>query len=801
MKLFRVCAVTRVRFAAILPSCAIAFSPVVPASANDAISSDQQLQAIVVQATAIPGSTIDVDKFPGNVQTLRASDLSRDGSASLIGALNSQLGSVNINDDLDDPFQPDILYRGFEASPVLGTPQGLAVYQNGVRINEAFGDTVNWDLFPDIAIDRLDIVSSSPVYGLNALGGAISLSMKNGFTYQGTDLELSGGSFGQRSVAGQVGMKSEHWGFYIAGNALDWNDTWRLFSNDALRTLYSALSARTDRASFDLTYTRADNRMNGQGSAPVQELGVNRSLVFTGPQSYINSLDFATLNTNLKVTDTWSLQSLLYYRQFGQSIANGNTTNYTSCTNIPGSLCQPDGTTPVMNAAGAVLPDISEGGAIPIGENDFELVHSYGRGAALQTTDSQSILGHNNQFTAGATVDYANSNFYSGAQIGVINPYLLVLPSNLIVDTPENSPAGMEFGAVPVSLKAINKNYGFFATDTFDVNSAFSVTASGRYNIADIDLEDKLGTNLTGSNRYTHLNPAIGAAYKVLPTLTVYAGISENTRTPTASEIECSNPLQPCLLPTNLAGDPPTLRQVIAHTTEFGVRGKIPDAFAVGSEVTWNLSAFRTRLHDDIYGIATSVSQGFFENIGDTRRQGVEAGFGYTAKKWSAYANYSYVDATFESSLTVASPSNPYQDANGDIHVVPGDRLPGIPQNRLKIGADYKILPNWSAGATLNWVSSFFFVGDQSNQLAQISGYRVVGLHSSYQASKNVQIFASIHNLFNTKYATWGILGDPTGVGAPGVPPNGVTNGPGVDNRFLSPAPPFEAFGGVRITF
>jgi len=143
------------------------------------------LTPIAVTATAIPGATIDIDKIPGNVQVLSAADLTREGSASLTSALNSNLGSVTINDGLDDPFQPNILYRGFEASPVLGTPQGLAVYQNGVRINEAFGDSVNWDLFPDIAINQVELVSASPVYGLNALGGAISVTMKNGFTYQG----------------------------------------------------------------------------------------------------------------------------------------------------------------------------------------------------------------------------------------------------------------------------------------------------------------------------------------------------------------------------------------------------------------------------------------------------------------------------------------------------------------------------------------------------------------------------------------------------------------------------------------
>jgi outer membrane receptor protein involved in Fe transport len=145
----------------------------IPSGGQGETTSPANLQTIEVTATALPGTAIGIDKIPGNVQVLSSADLTREGSASLTGALNSGLSSVSVNDDLDDPFQPDILYRGFEASPVLGTPQGLAVYQNGVRINEAFGDTVNWDLFPDIAIDQVELVSSNPLYGLNALGGAI----------------------------------------------------------------------------------------------------------------------------------------------------------------------------------------------------------------------------------------------------------------------------------------------------------------------------------------------------------------------------------------------------------------------------------------------------------------------------------------------------------------------------------------------------------------------------------------------------------------------------------------------------
>lgn len=786
---------------AVVVACCGTLTLLMDVARADVSAEQATLQTIVVTATAIPGASIDIDKIPGNVQVLSASDLIREGSASLTTALNSNLSSVNINDDLDDPFQPDILYRGFEASPVLGTPQGLAVYQNGVRINEAFGNTVNWDLFPDIAIQQVELVSSSPVYGLNALGGAISVTMKNGFTYQGTDLELSGGSYGQRAITGQFGVNSGIFGFYLAGRALDW-DGWRWFSNDRMRELYAVLSAHTDRSTLDFSYTRADNSMNGQGSAPVQELAVNRSLVFTGPQTNINTLNFFTLNGTLKLVAGWSLQGVLYYRDYAQTVSNGNTTNYMACTNIPGILCQPDGVTPLTNAQGQSLPDISDGGALAIGENDYELIHAWGRGGTLQVSDSQSIAGHDNQLSIGVAVDYASTSFFTGAQIGLINSQLLVLPSNLIVDTPENSPGAIANGdPVPVSVDSINKNLGAFLTDTFNVTPAFAVTASGRYNIAHIDLADQLGTNLNGNNRFVHFNPAIGATYKLLPAITLYGGWSQNTRTPTASEIECSNPLTPCLLPTNLAGDPPNLKQVVSHTAELGLRGKISGLTGSSGDLDWNVSVFRTLLKDDIFGIATSVSQGFFQNIGDTRRQGVEAGLNYRSSAWSAYFNYSFVQAEFRSPLVVPSPSNPFQNALGDIQVLPGDRLPGIPEHRVKLGLDYKIIPAWTLGATVNVVSSFYYVGDESNQLAPIPGYTTVNLHSSYKPLEHLELFASINNLFNRKYATWGILSDPTGIGAPGIPPNGVTNGPGVDNRFLSPAAPLEAFGGVRLLF
>jgi iron complex outermembrane receptor protein len=280
--------------------------------------------------------------------------------------------------------------------------------------------------------------------------------------------------------------------------------------------------------------------------------------------------------------------------------------------------------------------------------------------------------------------------------------------------------------------------------------------------------------------------------------VTAYAGYSTNNRAPTASEIECSDPLQPCLLPSSLAGDPPNLRQVIAHTVELGLRGRSSPS---GEHFSWNASVFRTNSDDDIYGVATSVSSGFFQNVGSTRRQGFEASMNYQSQHWSGYAQYSYVDATFRSSLLLNSPSNPFQDADGNIQVVPGNRLPLIPLSRVKLGADYSLPHNWSVGGSLVLATSSFYRGDESNQNPQLPGYHVVNLRTSYRLNKQVELFANVQNLFDERYSTFGLFSDPTGVGAPGVPPSANSNDPGVDNRFQSPGMPRAYFGGVKIRF
>jgi iron complex outermembrane receptor protein len=752
----------------------------------------------VIGTTALPGTSVPIDKLPYSTQTLGASDLAREGTASVINAINDQLGSVNINDNLDDPFQPDILYRGFEASPVLGTPEGLAVYQNGVRINDAFGDNLNWDLFPDLAIGRIDVISSNPVYGLNALGGAVVVTMKNGFTYQGGQAEISGGSWGQRQAGIQYGWNNGAWGAYVAARALE-EDGWRQFSPDSLRQLYSDLSYRGDRLIVDISFTGANNRLSGESPTPVQELAVNRALIFTSPQSNNDELAFVTINAGYMAADTLSIQSNFYYREYRQTVVNGNTTNYTACTepSLAGFMCQSDGATALTGSTGALIPDISQNGSLFIGQSDFQSIRTIGLGGSVQAAESASLFGHENLLTIGASIDSASTDFQSSAELGTIDPRLRVSFSGFFVSTPEDT----TFSATPVSLGATSRYYGFYATDTFNVTDDLAVTVSGRYNVAEIDLADRLGDNLTGQNRYSRFNPAIGATYRFSPDTTAYVGYAENNRAPTPSEIECANPTAPCLLPSSFSSDPPTLHQVVSHSWELGLRGKFALQQLVDGRFSWNASLFRTELDDDIYAVASSISTGYFQNIGGTRRQGAELGLRYQSDRFSAFANYSYVAATFESTFLLNSRQNLFADADGEIQITPGDKLPGIPAHRIKVGADYRVTDNWMVGGDMVWESSRFFSGDASNQMKALPSFAVVNLHSTYDLVDGVQLFVDIVNAFDISYATFGILGDPTGVGAPGIPIKGATNGPGIDNRFESPGAPISAFGGVRVKF
>ena len=738
-------------------------------------------------AAAVPGA-VERDKIPTNVQTLSSADFDKATAPNLLDALVRGLPGVSLSDQTGSEFQRDLNYRGFTASPVVGTPQGLAVYQNGVRINEVFGDTVNWDFIPENAISRMTLVPSNPVYGLNAIGGALSFEMKNGFTYHGVEDETYAGSFGRIGTSIQAGGQNGNMSGYIAADAID-DAGWRQYSPSQLRRLYADAGLRGDDTEFHLTLTEADNHFGAAAATPVEMLSQDWSSVYTVPQTTHNQLTFLTASANWKPSDTLTYQAVAYYRHFAQAHVDGNGTDAqnTGCPD-PAVLCFPnlDGT--VSNLTTTTGQTVPNSGALGfpniLGEIDRTWTNTNSFGGAAQVASSADLFGHGNNFVVGLSVDRGLVQYATTSELGTANAstFPFVVGSGLFIDQPSGDVA-------PVGLGAQTLYTGVYATDTFDVTKRLAITAGGRFNVAQLTLTDELGNDplLNGSHQYSHFNPMAGATYKLTPNLTLYGDYAITNRAPTPLELACADPLRPCLIDNALVGDP-NLQQVVTYTGEAGVRGHFDIA---RGQLNWTLGAYRALNTNDIIAVASPIpGHEFFQNAGNTLRQGIEANASYKWGGWNVYTNFTSVDATFRNFLTLSSPFNPFADANGNIFVVPGDHLAGIPNYRFKAGAEYQITDPWKFGADLDVIGSQYLVGDQSNQNPKIPAYWVVNLHSSYKVSEHVELFGLVKNLFDRHYYVYGTFFDVTS-----FPYLNLT-----DPRTFVPGMPFAAYGGIRAT-
>ncbi len=730
-----------------------------------------------------PAGAIDRDKVPANTHVLTAADLDRTKSPTMLDALVRTLPGVSLSDQNGNPFQRDLNYRGFTASPVIGTPQGLAVYQNGVRINEVFGDTVNWDLIPDVAVHRLSLVPNNPVYGLNALGGAISIEMKNGFTYQGKEAEVMGGSYGRIQGAAQAGFQEGNIAGYVMADAIK-DAGWRQFaSSSKLNRLYLDLGARGDQGEFHLSFAGADTRLSGTIATPVEMLNRQWSSVYTWPQDTHNQLAFVTATGSYSPTDTLTVSSNAYFRGYWQRHVDGNNTEAQFCD---AGVCFGDGGPALNGAGGLVFPP-----STVFGQIDRTYSAAAGYGGSLQATSTAKILDRPNNIVVGMSIDRGRMQFNAASELGTIDQNLFVNGTGVIINQPFD-PQHPDLGSLePVSLLSSTTYTGLYATDTFELTPRLALTAGGRFNVAQITLDDQTGGELSSNNRFQRFNPVIGATFKLFPNATVYAGYSEANRAPTPLELGCADPAHPCLIDNFLVSDPP-LKQVVSHTIEGGLRG----SFDLGSNglVRWNAGVFRSVNTDDIINVSSSIvlGQGYFLNAAKTLRQGIEAGASYTSNPWRIYANYTFVDATFQTAMTLQSPNNPAADKDtGNIFVTPGDHLPSTPQHRFKAGVEYAVTDSWKIGFDVNAVGGQYLIGDQSNQQPKVPPYAVVNLHGSYQVNKNVELFANVQNLFNQHYYTTG-----TFFSTSSIPFLNLT-----DPRMFVPGMPLAAYAGVRARF
>jgi len=714
----------------------------------------------VIGTTPLHGVGLPVDQIASNIQSATAAEIEKSQSLDITDFLNKTFGSVSINSAQNNPFQPDLQFRGFTASPLVGVAQGLSVFQDGVRINESFGDAVNFELIPESAIASMNLMpGSNPVFGLNTLGGAISIQTKNGFTHEGHSLEGYAGSFGRKSATIESGANDGNFGYFVTGAHTE-EDGWRDESESDIDQFFGKLSYRNESSTLDLSATHVDSDLNGNGASPIELYKIDDEAVFTHPDNTQNELRMLALNGSHWLSDSLLVSANTYYRNNDRSTFNGDGAEleFDGAKDLieedETDLIEEDETDKLEDINGNTISEASLGSP---GDDDLALNNTSETqqdtfGLSLQFTFLDDLFSKENQLIVGVSYDDSDMEYNAASEVAVFR------------EDRGTTGTGVTLGDSVVDGDIESDTLGVYFTDTLSVTEQLAVTLSARYNLTHIDISgtsENGDTNLNESgdtHTFMRINPAAGITYAVNDDFGVFGSYSESSRAPTPSELACSNKEVPCALPNSFLSDPP-LDQVVSKSWEAGLRGKV-------SDVNWTAVAFHSTNHDDIIflpveeGTAGNLNSGFFDNVGRTKRKGIELGLNGLVQndKMNWFANYSFVDATFESGFDVHNENNP---AGKDTTVKSGDNMPGIPKHNVKIGADYVFTPVFSLGFDAAYRSSQHYRGDEANNNEKIDGYAIMNLHGRYNVNKYVEFFAKVDNVFDTEYETFGLYGEP----------------------------------------
>jgi outer membrane receptor protein involved in Fe transport len=619
---------------------------------------------------------------------------------------------------------------------------------DGIRVNEPFGDAINFELLPEAAIANMNLIpGSNPVFGLNTLGGALSIETKNGFTHAGHSLEAYTGSFGRDSGTIESGGNDGNFAYYVTGSITK-EDGWRDFSPSRVEQFFSKLSYANEDTTLDFGITAVDSDLNGNGASPVELVAQDREAVFTHPDNTQNELRMFTLNGSHWIDDTTMLSANTYYRRSDRSTFNGD-----------GSELEVDGTD-IETEDGDFVTDgaalgFSDGDPVALNNTSETEQDSYGFG--LQTTFLDDLFGRDNQLIIGASYDRSDVDYTSQSEIARFTSTRGTDGTGFIIDD------------TVVDGKIETETFSFFVSNTHSFTDKLAVTVAGRYNHIDVDISGTSqggdqNLNPTGhDNVFARFNPSLGITYAFKDNLTGYASYSESNRAPSPSELTCANSDRDdedleCALPNSFLADPP-LDDIVARTIEAGLRG-------TNGNVNWNAGVFYTNLEDDLFffpavedddDLDPRLNTGTFDNIGNTSRAGLELGADGAVDKLTWFANYAYIRAAFEDDFSYAREG---EDDVQTFNVDRGDRLPGIPEHNIKIGADYAFTQKFSAGFTASYHSSQYFRGDEANVDKKIGHYKVVNLHGRYKVTENLQFFAKVDNLFDSEYNTFGLYGE-----------------------------------------
>ncbi len=828
--------------AVLLFSAAVSLLPAATcAAAAVANEPDTILPAVVIVATTpLPGAELDSNQIAAPTQTATAEQIAATHALELTAFMNRTLGSVYVNDVQNNPLQPDLNYRGYTASPLLGTPQGLSVYLDGVRLNQPFGDVVSWDLIPRQAIASLVLMpGSNPLFGLNTLGGALSLRTKDGHDAPALSVGLNYGSNDRRSVELETGGHSDA-GLYWYGTANKLKeDGWRDFSPTDAGQVFAKLGFRNAASDIALSSAYADTDLTGNGLQDQQLLARDYDSVYTWPDNTRNRSWLLNVVGTHRVSDTLSLSGNAFYRHIRTSTMNGDIND----DSLGESLYQPSAAERAALAAGGYtgFPASGETQAnTPFpswrcianillnsepnekcnGALNRSRTRQSDKGFSGQATFSNSLWDRDNQFTIGGVLGRSDTYFEQSSQFGYLSPdrgVVTVSGPGAFADGSQNSENAFD---ARVDLDGGTRTHSLFVTDTIALTPAAHLTVSGRYDhtrlasFDNITAVDEAGT-LTATHNFNRFNPGVGLTIDAAPGLTAYLGLNASSRAPSIIELGCADPDNPCRLPNAMAGDPP-LAQVTTRNFEAGLRGR------AGDDLRWHVGAFRADNRNDIMFVADdTASFGYFKNFGKTRRQGIEAGVTAQVAALTVGANYTYLDATYRSEEEVAGEGNSSNDEGpgfeGAIEIEPGARIPLVPRHIFKAFVDWRLTPRVTANVDMQAISSSYARGNENNEHepdgvyylgpGQSGGYALVNLGLEFRPVAALTMFVQVNNVLDRRYQSAAQLGS-TGFNAAGNFVARPFAGPIVDGErpltgstFFAPGAPRAWWAGVKYSF
>lgn len=738
----------------------------------------------------LPSIGISTDIIPGSVQVIKPQDVEQQPGVSHADYLINNTQGFSITEVGGNPWQPDVQFRGYSAGSILGNPIGLSIYVDGVRENQPFSDVMLWDTVPMWAMAGTQVVAgSNPIYGLNTLGGAIAFQTINGKLFNKGRISATAGSWDRASGLIEYGGVLDGSGVdYYFGYQHSSENGWRDYSPSHLNQAFGKIGKDFENGRLELSYTGAHNNLTGNGLAPKYMLGADNSGVNTVPDLTENRYNKFNLGLTQFIDDKTMFSANAYYVQSNRYTLNGDAE-----ISYEADAASYSGNTGATNDIVSVTYGALENNGAE-GEVNLTKTKQDKYGVSGQFTFTQDLFGKPNHLVVGAN---AETSLITFNQFEVEEQ--TILTSRKIA---YDSSADHEHNT---NLSGRTKTFGLYGVNTISLTDQWHLTGGARWNYTEVDNSDRLNGDsapetLTAKDSWSRINPTIGVTYKPSDNYSTYVSYSESNRAPTSIELGCSNPAAACLLPTQMADDPP-LDDVVSKTYEAGARGRLT------SDISWNASIYHAMNHDDMQFISTNAQNGlgYFDNIGSTRRDGLDLGISGSTlplsflsesmqNKLSWNASYGLVHATYDSDLELTSPANNsgttsttsystissesefYEEAvtageiddgdtlrayNNTISVKKGDQLANVPMHRIKLRLNYDATDKFRIGTNVIGFSKAWALGNENQSHdgdGEVPGYVLVNLDATYKPAQNWTVALKAINIFDKEYYTGGRL-------------------------------------------